>query len=529
MRGNRSSQSFNVFLIAVVIVSVYKLILSLLVFPSSPLPFLSISFDPNYATMKLQTAASTGVLSLFTIITALSGTVAARSQVGKHASFHHASTNSHVAARDVRQKYDGDKNNNEGEAHGDIKAPKGSKFTSHPVGSDGEEIAAYWSEDPKNDEVKHAFIMIHGKLRDGDDYWTTMNNILKSAVDANYPGADDEAIIVAPQFFSEKLNAGQYSKDVMAWEDVNAWQAGDPASHPKGTKLTSFDALDALVEEFMDEDKYPSMKNITVVGHGGGGQLNVRYAMVAKTPAKGNAHIRYIHGDPSTAAYFTRNRAQKISSGEELPSRDDCDYYNTWRYGFDEFYGTADGLKTAKEYFQQYITRDVVSIVGYDDVDESGDQLCAALMQGGMKRRDRNLIWWQYVNTLARTNENVTGFPATFDDLPDYSDVSHNQISMRLTVVEGAGHDAEDVFSGEEGRAALFAIDVPVGWRPDGWQPAPAPKPVVAAMAEDKDKNLQEASPQSSSTASAESASTRTATEISAVLAALAVSTAAFW
>jgi hypothetical protein len=249
--------------------------------------------------------------------------------------------------------------------------------------------------------------------------------------------------------------------------------------------------------------------------------------MVAKTPAKGNAHIRYIHGDPSTAAYFTRNRAQKISSGEELPSRDDCDYYNTWRYGFDEFYGTADGLKTAKEYFQQYITRDVVSIVGYDDTDESGDQLCAALMQGGMKRRDRNLVWWQYVNTLARTNENVTGFPATFDDLPDYSDVSHNQISMRLTVVEDAGHDAGDVFSGEEGRAALFAVDVPVGWRPDGWQPAPAPKPVVAAMAEDKD--VHESTPQSSSTASAESASTRTATEISAVLAALAVSTAAFW
>lgn len=145
-------------------------------------------------------------------------------------------------------------------------------------------------------------------------------------------------------------------------------------------------------------------------------------------------------------------------------------------------------------------------------------------MQGGMKRRDRNLIWWQYVNTLARTNENVTGFPATFEDLPDYSDVSHNQISMRLTVVEGAGHDAEDVFSGEEGRASLFAVDVPVGWRPDGWQPAPAPKPVVAAMAEDKDKT-----PQATTTPAAESASTRTAQEFGAVLSALAISTAALW
>jgi hypothetical protein len=46
--------------------------------------------------------------------------------------------------------------------------------------------------------------------------------------------------------------------------------------------LTSFDALDALVAEFADSSKYPAMKNITFVGHGGGGQLNQRYAMVAK-------------------------------------------------------------------------------------------------------------------------------------------------------------------------------------------------------------------------------------------------------
>jgi hypothetical protein len=478
----------------------------------------------KYATMKLQTTATTGVLSLLSVLSTFSNPALANSRVGTHASFLHAKPGAQIGTRDIRQKYD--EENNEGEAHGDIKAPKGSKFTSLPVGSDGEEIAAYWSEDPKNDEVKHAFIMIHGKLRDGDDYWTTMNNILQKAIDAEHPGADDDAIIVAPQFFSEKLNAGQYTSDMMAWEDVNAWQAGDPASHPSGTKLTSFDALDALVEEFMDEDKYPSMKNITVVGHGGGGQLNVRYAMVAKTPAKGNAHIRYIHGDPSSAAYFTKNRAQKISSGESLPSRDDCEYYNTWRYGLDQFYGTADGLKTAQEYFKQYISRDVISIVGYDDTEEGGDTLCAARMQGGTKRRDRNLIWWQYVNTLARTNENVTGFPATFDDLPDWSNVSNNHIDLRLTVVEHAGHDAEEVFSGKEGRASLFDVDVPVGWRPDGWQPAPAAKRTAAALPVDAEETLVETTPQATTTRTS-SAAIRNKKDLSIALAALAATTAA--
>lgn len=459
--------------------------------------------------MKLQAAASTGVLSLLSVITTLSIPVSAHSQVEKHAGFHKIAR-SHVEARDVRTTIDDE--NTDGERHDDIKAPKGSKFTSLPFGNDGEEIAAFWSDDVKNEDVKHAYIMIHGKLRDGEDYWTTMNDILQKAIDADYPGADDAAVVVAPQFFSEKLNSGQYTSDMMAWDDVNAWQAGDPAIHPKGTKLTSFDALDALVDEFNREDKYPNMNNITVVGHGGGGQLNVRYAMVAKTPSMGKAHIRYIHGDPSSAAYFTRNRASKISTGEDLPSRDDCEYYNTWRYGFDEFNGTADGLKTAKEYFQQYISRDVISIVGYDDTEEGGDTLCAARMQGGTKRRDRNLIWWQYINTLARTNEDVRNFPATFGDLPDWSDVSNNQINTRLIVVEDAGHDAEDVFSAKGGRAALFDVDVPTGWRPKGWEErseAPGssePKPLPTAEPANEEKETpHEVSPPSETVSSASS------------------------
>ncbi|KAM0718618.1 hypothetical protein Q7P37_005688 [Cladosporium fusiforme] len=416
--------------------------------------------------MRLNAAASTGAFALLSILTAIPAFAAPATDLSQldRRSASRASRTDYAKSGDVRTGIDDD--NTEGERHDDIEAPKGATFTSYPVGKDVD-IAAFWSDKPNNDDVKHAYIVIHGKLRDGEKYFTTMNNILNDAVDDNFPGADDESIIVAPQFFSKKLNSGQYSDTQMAWDDVNAWQAGGAAIHPKDTQLTSFDALDALVEEFQDQDKYPSMTNITVLGHGGGAQLNVRYAMVARNPVKNHVHIRYIHGDPSSAAYFTRNRVQSIKGGEELPKRDDCEYYNTWRYGFDEFTGTADGLKTPKEYFQQYISRDVVSIVGYDDTDAAGDTLCAARMQGGTKRRDRNLAWWQYVNGLARTNEDLTGFPATFDPLPDWSDVSNNEISLRLTVVENAAHDAEDVFKGEEGRSALFHKNVLAGWRPE--------------------------------------------------------------
>jgi len=55
------------------------------------------------------------------------------------------------------------------QAHGDINAPSGSTFTSVNVGSGGEEIGAYWTKSPNNDKATQAFIMIHGKLRNGDE------------------------------------------------------------------------------------------------------------------------------------------------------------------------------------------------------------------------------------------------------------------------------------------------------------------------------------------------------------------------
>lgn len=133
------------------------------------------------------------------------------------------------------------------------------------------------------------------------------------------------------------------------------------------------------------------------------------------------------------------------------------------------FTGTALEKKRPDEYFHQYISRDVVLLVGKDDTKEGGDQYCPALLQGGTARRDRNYNWWGYINTLARTKEPVELFnKANFTNLPDWSWGS--DFKTRLVVIEDAEHDPKVVFKSEEGRAALFSWgDVQRGWRPDGY------------------------------------------------------------
>lgn len=353
---------------------------------------------------------------------------------------------------------------NEGEAHGAPNVPDGAQFITLPVGDKGDKIPVYWSATPNNPKVEHAFVMMHGRLRDGDHYWTVMNNVLNSARKANYKGAMKESIVVAPQMYSEKLNKGQYDDMTLAWDDVNAWESGAIATHPYGTNMTSMDALDAIVDHFSNTTAFPSMKNITMIGHGGGAQLINRYAATGKDPQSPKIYIRYVVGDPSSSPYFTEHRPVTDTS---IASIDKCDGYNTWRYGFDNYTGTLDSKLMPKDYFGRYLRRDVVNIIGLDDTKPNGDQKCMALLQGGSRRRNRNLSWWRYINMLARTNETLTGFPGNFTDLPDWSDEWVDRIGTRLAIVEDATHNAAEVFEGKIGRSALFDdYSVETGWRP---------------------------------------------------------------
>lgn len=108
-------------------------------------------------------------------------------------------------------------------------------------------------------------------------------------------------------------------------------------------------------------------------------------------------------------------------------------------------------------------------MIGYQDVKASGDDNCPAMMQGGLKRRDRNLIWWRYINSLARTSEDLNGFPGTFNSLPDWSGtIQSSGFQPKLIIVANATHDANEVLGSAEGFSALFAASHQIvkGYRP---------------------------------------------------------------
>lgn len=78
-----------------------------------------------------------------------------------------------------------------------------------------------------------------------------------------------------------------------------------------------------------------------------------------------------------------------------------------------------------------------------------------ANMQGGSARRNRNMVFWSYINSLARTSEQTNLWPGSFSNLPDWS--SNSTFKTRLMIIENADHNADEVFGSKEGQSALFS------------------------------------------------------------------------
>ncbi|KAK0542405.1 hypothetical protein OC844_007799, partial [Tilletia horrida] len=386
---------------------------------------------------------------------------------------HHAHLARTNAQRDAYNLEVPGNNQDGGPRYDPLSVPSGSRLRNLTVGNNGEELITYWSNGIKDANAEFAIIMIHGRDRDGGNYWSIANQALKSAVRDGYAGANPKTVVIAPQFLSTVRNKGEYAANQIAFADVNAWQVGERATFPRGTSVSSFSALDSLLERLALVSKFPKLKRVVLVGHGGGGQMISRYAVLGEVPSNAQWSIRFVIGDPSSNLYFTSNRPLTSSFNARGESRDSCPLYNTYRYGFDrikDFCPTAAASsRTPQSYFSRFAQRDVVFLVANADTAANGDQTCMAILLGGVARRDRTFAYWRYINQLAGTGANLSAFKrAKFSSkLPNWSSLTSGKLRAQLSIVPDAGHDAAEVFGHSLGRAALFKQGkVPAGGSP---------------------------------------------------------------
>ncbi|OZY40081.1 hypothetical protein CJF43_19975 [Pseudomonas fragi] len=272
-------------------------------------------------------------------------------------------------------------------------------------------------------QVQRALIVIHGRLRNAQTY---LHSAEQAATQA---GQLSTTLIVAPQFLNDTDDTRHALPDAVLRWHANDWMAGAPALSP--APLSSYAAVDKILERLDDRKRLPNLREVVVAGHSGGAQVVQRYALTTqadKTLQADGIKVRYVIANPSSYAYFNAQRP--------IPTFDaaNCPGFNTWKYGLKELPAYAEGQKH-RQLEQAYVERDITYLLGAKDIDPNHpalDKSCEAEAQGAF-RLERGKNYFEYL-----TQRHPQG------------------LNQRLVEVPGVGHNGEQMFTSPEGQKALF-------------------------------------------------------------------------
>lgn len=294
-------------------------------------------------------------------------------------------------------------------------------------------------------DVTRVLIVIHGTLRNANVYYATGQELLAKA------GALAEGtMIVAPQFLTRSdAKAFALPAQTLAWTQ-GGWKGGEPARQP--APVSSFSALDGLLQHFMDRRLYPALSDVVVIGHSAGAQLVQRYAVVGREgeiAARAGISVRYLVANPSSYLYFDDERPA-VSTNDQSVGAASCPRATQWRYGLASAPPYVSP-QNAGDLEASYAARSVVYLLGEADTNPYThfiDRSCASMVQGP-NRLARGLTYFDYLK-----GRHPSG------------------LNQEVVEVPGVGHDGRAMFTSDCGIAVLFD------------QPVPQSCPVVSGAAD---------------------------------------------
>ncbi|WP_339546179.1 alpha/beta hydrolase [Pseudomonas sp. RA_35y_Pfl2_P32] len=271
-------------------------------------------------------------------------------------------------------------------------------------------------------KIQRVLIILHGRLRNAETY---RQSVEKAAAQA---GQSASTLVIAPQFLNESdITRHQLADSVLRWRG-NEWMAGDLSTGPQA--LSAYAVLDRLLTRLSNRREYPTLKEVVIAGHSGGGQVVQRFALLGDDqPAlrQAGVKVRYVIANPSSYTYFDRQRRVSVD-------RKKCPDFNDWKDGLDKLPAYAKG-QTVQSLEQRYIERDITYLLGQLDtnaIQPALDKTCAALAQGP-SRQERGLNCFNYL-----TQRHPQG------------------LKQHLVQVPGVGHNGDKMFTSPQGQQALF-------------------------------------------------------------------------
>jgi hypothetical protein len=290
--------------------------------------------------------------------------------------------------------------------------------------------------------VQRIVIVVHDERREAEPPY--------DAVTALYAGqAEREAdtLTIAPRF-PGTVDAG--FGGMPAWRRAG-WMDGLPSVSAPGrpAPVGAYQVLDDLLRELTAPGRLPALHAIVLAGHGGGGQMVQRYAVLnpldESLRAAGLA-LTYVVANADSYLYLSPERPTPNGRGYARYERGICPTYDQYRYGLDNlpaaldaYEGKLDRARLAARYAQRHV---VYLLGGADNNPEDPglDKGCGAEAQGAT-RLARGLGYWGHETARPPAR----GAPARA------SRAAHQGF-----VAVGVGHDEADLYGSACGAQALL-------------------------------------------------------------------------
>jgi hypothetical protein len=301
-------------------------------------------------------------------------------------------------------------------------------------------IPACWNYplDVHNEQIKRVVIVVHGVLRNADEYYPHMMEAVKAA------GAAANTLVVAPQFLLEEdVTEFKLAEDVLFWggETGEGWKKGDDSlssmEHPRPAAVSAFEVVDRIIERAALEGSFLGLKQVTVIGHSAGGQYVNRYAAGTQISDRlpEDVQIRFIVANPSTYVYFTPQRRLPDTTDEfGVPEGANPDY-DDYKYGLACLnpYMAAVGVEAIRAGYPQ---KDVVYLLGGEDTREAHLEQTPNAMLQGVNRLERGQVYYHYLQHTFGEGIRQT---------------------QKIAIVPCVGHDHAAIFKSKAGLRYLFS------------------------------------------------------------------------
>ncbi len=278
-----------------------------------------------------------------------------------------------------------------------------------------------YEEKAEWEKLTHAVIVVHGASHDPQNYFTYMTNTFDNQ------NVAESTVLIAPFFRSTSTG----STDDFYWSNTS-WRRGSPSSNTN--KLSSFEAIDAIIDQLSDKNRFPVLQKIIVTGHSSGAAFTHVYSAANRSEAK-HTSIDFEYVVANSQFFYYPDGRRINESNNQLYTPAGCAGYNIWPLGYNATPAYLSGVNSST-FNSQFVSRKVTYLLGNGNQSDPtlNTQDCENTLQGSSRfRRGDNMFKYMEL-----------AYPST-----------HNH---KRVIVNGIGHDGQGMYQSNEFKTFLTQL-----------------------------------------------------------------------